>query len=239
MIDRRTIRRPDRPETYRRDKAVSREISPCSEYTRFTAEGRFKDPYTEESVILDSEGMAILFDKGPFEKPRWSKRLGYGMAVVGGDTRVHLHANGKFVIRRALDKDHAVNILKTLSMVSKPNLYSTVHERFLWEVLRDISFGTVDEGLEEIFRWEEEKEPDRIMKDAVRTFKEIDEVLGGNIDDPGYQIELDRLAYKELPLVRELESELKKVLEGNKSKPGRILGISSYLILASLVSQNK
>ncbi len=239
MSDRRTLSRPDRPETYRRDKAVSREISPCSEYTRFTAEGRFKDPYSDESVILDSEGMAILFDKGPFEKPRWSKRLGYGMAVIGGDTRVHLHANGKFVIRRALDKDHAVNILKTLSMISKPNIYSTVHERFFWEILRDISFDPIDEGMGDIFGWEEEEETDRIMNDAVRTFKEIDEVLGENIDDPGCQIELDRLDYKDKPLVRELERELKKVLEGNRSKPGRILGISSYIILASLVSQNK
>jgi len=239
MSDRRTLRRPDRPETYKRDKAVSREITPCSEYTRFTAEGRFKDPYSDESVILDSDGMAILFDKGPFEKPRWSKRLGYGLAVIGGDTRVHLHANGKFVIRRALDKHHAVNILRTLSMISKPNLYSTVHEKFFWEILRDISFHPIDERMEEIFGWEEEEETDRIMQDAIKTFMEIDEVHGGNMDDPEYQIEIDRLAFKGKPLAQELESELKKVLEGNRSKPGRILGISSYLILASLVSKNK
>jgi hypothetical protein len=236
MSDRKTLRRPDRPETYRRDKAVSREITPCSEYTRYTAEGRFRDPYSDESVILDSEGMAILFGLGPFKKPRWSKRLGYGMAIIGEDTRVHLHANGKFVIRRALDKSHAENILKTLSTISKPNIYSTRHERYLWEILRDISFGAENGGMVDIFGWEEEV--DQVMEEAIRTFQEIDEEIGERIDDPDDMVLIDQIHYKGAPLENELKKELNKVLEGNRYQPGKILGISSYIILASMAIPN-
>lgn len=199
-----------------------------------------KDPFTRDSVILDSEGMSIIFTKAPLTRPRWSQRLGYGMGVVGEDTRVHLHANGKYVIRRALDRDHAEKVLELLEMISIPNIYSTHHDGFLWELVRDMAFDRSnmdDDKLLHLFHWGENDDAEGTMKGAVMIFRELTSSLGPKIDArlvSGEEMDPSKLEHNGKELEDILRSDLEKVLAGETMDRGRIIGISAFLILVKL-----
>ncbi|MCU0798231.1 MAG: hypothetical protein MUC62_00975 [Candidatus Thermoplasmatota archaeon] len=122
IIDRLTFERGHIPGPSKREKAAIRDVSPCSEYTRYTMEGTLKDPFSDLAVLLDIPALGTLFINGPFLEPRWSPALGYGLAVIEDDTRIHLYRSGKFVIRRARDRDHVEACYRLVCDLVRPAL---------------------------------------------------------------------------------------------------------------------
>jgi hypothetical protein len=227
---------PDRPDLGRRERSNSKEVTPCSEYTRFTAEGRFKDPFSDNSVIMDSRGMSILFPLGPYSKGKWSDRLGYGMAVVGEDTRIHLHANGKYVIRRALDRDHAEKVLSLLSTISRPTIFSTKHGKYLWEIIRDISLTDErsDEDLNGLINWELEDGDQVDIKNVVERFRELDERIGKKIDDisqNGGKIMREDISDDLDDIIECVKLHYSRLLSNEKVDMSILLGQTAYVIM--------
>jgi hypothetical protein len=237
MNDWKAVTWKKRPESYGREPAMSKEVSPCSEYTRFTAEGRLKDPHSDSSVILDGDLVGYLFRMAPFSEPKWSDRLGYGMAVIGEDTRVHLHANGKYVIRRAMDRQHAQETYLALASISQPALFSSVNKSFLWEIVRDhaLSFDSSRYiSVEELMSWPDESSGNDILLRATEVFKEADEnnssmfaksLESGSIQDP-------KELFEELVGLKEgLSSSLSSIFDRSvNTDRGGILGWGSYIL---------
>lgn len=126
----------DTPGSRTRESHRSKEVSPCSEYTRYTVEGVFKDPWSDLSARFDVETMGILFSNSCFHEPKWSERLGYGMAVIGEDTRLHLHRNGKYIIRRAIDREQAERSYRLVTSLLRPVLIDDRSGKPLWYILR-------------------------------------------------------------------------------------------------------
>lgn len=159
------------PRTTDRVEARYREVSPCSEYTRYTVEGILKHPGSGLSVLTDVHSLGPIFMNSGMKNAKWSDRLGYGIAVAGEDTRVHLHANGKFVIRRALNREHAEELYKTLVHLVKPSLYEPETKRYLWDLVRSSSLdnGKIPEPMEGLLLW-----PDEAGDPAVRMGKVLD-----------------------------------------------------------------
>ena len=239
------VRVQERPDPVGREPAMSKEVTPCSEYTRFTSEGRMRDPHSSFSVILDSFLTGHLFRSGPFNKVKWSERLGYGMCVIGEDTRIHLHINGKYVIRRALDKDHANNIQMVLSQLSRPALYSTKNGSFMWEIIRDISLGSnVDDmkAIDQLFPWPDDGGPENEMEEAIGSFKEADASFSSNVErilEDSCDIELEKISNGSLSVVDEFVKGLRELLDGNMDHNGRILGLGSYILLVITAVKNR
>jgi hypothetical protein len=143
------------PGSRARETARTKEVSPCSEYTRYTVEGILKDPWSDLSARFDVETLGILFANSSFHDPRWSDRLGYGMAVIGEDTRVHLHQNGKYIIRRALDREHAEISYKLITGLLRPVLFDDPSGKPMWYLLREITSDPKgsSERLDKLVRW--------------------------------------------------------------------------------------
>ncbi len=120
IMERLTFGRGQVQGTLKREHAALRDVSPCSEYTRYTMEGTLKDPFSDLSVLLDVPSLGTLFMNGPFLEPRWSPALGYGLAVIEDDTRVHLYRSGKFVIRRARDREHVEACYRLICELVRP-----------------------------------------------------------------------------------------------------------------------
>lgn len=228
----------ERPEIRIREPAMSKEVTPCSEYTRFTAEGRFKDPHSDSSAIMAGDLVGFLFKSSPFVGPKWSDRLGYGIAVIGDDTRIHLHANGKYVIRRAIDRDHAQEAYMALANLAKPAVYSTMERRFVWEIVRDNALSSAfseSSSIEELMSWPDDLSGDEVLERATEVFKEADElyssrfrelVQSGSITGPVDLME-------KLPGPGEsFSAALDSIFNRNIRKdPGGILGWGSYILL--------
>lgn len=180
----RTISSPIRPDATGLVPAVNKEVSPCSEYTRFTAEGRFPGPGSSLNAVLEVDILGLMFVNGPFKDPRWSARLGYGMGVIGNDTRVHLYSNGKYVVRRALDRDHAHRCLSLLASICQPAVYSPISGKFTWEMVRDLSYGFIEPALDnmKLINWQIEDGSD-IVEKAIRSFRKMDEIFGTGIGE--------------------------------------------------------
>jgi hypothetical protein len=157
-----------------------RDVTPCSEYTRYTVEGILKDPRSELSAVLDVEAMGPIFMNSDLRDPKWSSRLGYGMAVVGEDTRIHIHRNGKYIIRRALDRQHAEATYGKIVNMIRPVLYDTESGRYLWDMIRGVLDGNMDPGMIAPFiMWPENEEGDhRSRFEKVRKgASEVDKIL--------------------------------------------------------------
>ncbi|MGA1794043.1 MAG: hypothetical protein ACMUHM_08835, partial [Thermoplasmatota archaeon] len=122
------------PRTSNRTEAQMKEVSPCSEYTRYTVEGVLKYPMSGMSAVLDVHALGPLFLNSGMKDAKWSERLGYGMGVMREDTRVHLHGNGKFIIRRAEDREHAESAYKAIVEMVKPTLFDLDKKRYLWDL---------------------------------------------------------------------------------------------------------
>jgi len=65
------------PRTTNRTEAQMKEVSPCSEYTRYTVEGVLKYPMSGMSAVLDVHALGPLFlnsgmkfDTGSFKRKR-------------------------------------------------------------------------------------------------------------------------------------------------------------------------
>jgi hypothetical protein len=142
------------PQITNRVVPKKKDVSPCSEYTRYTVEGILKDPRSELSALLDVHSMGPIFKYSSFKDPKWSEKLGYGMAVVGEDTRVHIHRNGKYIIRRALDREHAEDTYKTIVNMMRPAIFDEQQDRFMWDLVREITLDeSVPVGIEEMLKW--------------------------------------------------------------------------------------
>ncbi len=164
----------------KRETARSREMSPCSEYTRYTAEGILKDPWSSLSARFDVETLGFLFSNSSFHEPRWSERLGYGMAVIGEDTRVHLHQNGKYVIRRALDREHAENSYRLITGLLRPVLMDDRSSKPLWYLLRDFTiYGSKQpEHLSRLIGWPDlEEAPASTFERVIQGIRTMDGIM--------------------------------------------------------------
>lgn len=244
-MDRKLAYRKKRPSTSRREEALARAVSPCSEYTRYTVEGRFGAPASRFAAVLDPEALGVLFPLGPFTKARWSVKLGYGMAVIGEDTRVHLHDNGRYIVRRALDRTHVERCMDVLVSISYPALYVKGSDLYMWELVRDISFGIDGAGRsipEDAFIWEGPWEnPEEVKEAAVKgfldTYLELEGkaarwsmVKYGSTGKPPY-------TPAEGP-VRVFSEHLEAVLGGERMDPYIVLGISSCIILMDMIADS-
>ncbi|MBN1539998.1 MAG: hypothetical protein JW939_07625 [Candidatus Thermoplasmatota archaeon] len=169
----------DSPRTTDRLEAKSREVSPCSEYTRYTVEGILRHPGSELSVLMDVHCLGPIFMNSGMKNAKWSDRLGYGMAVAGEDTRVHLHGNGKFIIRRASNREHAEELYKTLVHLVKPALYEPGTGRYLWDLIRSSSLdnGKISKPMEDLLLW-----PDETGDPGSRMEKVVEGIRCADID---------------------------------------------------------
>jgi hypothetical protein len=133
-----------------------KDVTPCSEYTRYTVEGILKDPRSELSAVIDVEALGPIFLNSNLKDPKWSTRLGYGIAVEGEDTRIHIHRNGKYIIRRALDRQHAESTYVKIVNMIKPTLYDSNRNRYLWDLVREVLSGRSDlERIAPFINWPE------------------------------------------------------------------------------------
>lgn len=166
------------PSTAGRSESRVKEVSPCSEYTRYTVEGVLKDPRSDLSVVLDVDAMGPIFTNSTLKDPKWSSKLGYGMAGVGEDTRIHIHRNGKFIVRRARDREHAESMYQLIVHMMKPALYDELTGRFLWDIIRERTIDNSDlEDISPLLQWPS---------------SEIDvEDIFGRIRDGARDVELD------------------------------------------------
>ena len=241
-IDRKLSYRKKRPPTSRREEALARAVSPCSEYTRYTVEGRFGAPASRFAAILDPEALGVLFPLGPFTRARWSGKLGYGMAVIGEDTRVHLHDNGRYIVRRALDRTHVERCMNVLVSVSYPALYVEGPDLYMWELVRDISFG-IDGAKrsipEDTFIWEGPWEnPEEVKEAAVKGFLNTYRELEGKAarrSMEGHEPTREHLYTSAEAPVRRFTEHIEAVLGGERMDPYIVLGISSCIILMDMI----
>jgi hypothetical protein len=111
-------------------------------------EGTLKDPFSDLSVLLDVPVLGTLFMNGPFIEPRWSPALGYGLAVIEDDTRVHLYRSGKFVIRRARDREHVETCYRRICDMVRPAMVLPGTGLLFYEDVA-LSRHFIDAGLEE------------------------------------------------------------------------------------------
>jgi hypothetical protein len=156
-----------------------KDVTPCSEYTRYTVEGILKDPRSELSALMDVEALGPIFVNSDLKDPKWSPMLGYGMAVVGEDTRIHIHRNGKYIIRRALDREHAESTYKKIVNLVRPALLDTQKRRFVWDRMREGLIGEPDlEGIAPFVMWPQEEGDLRSRLERIRDgAKEVDAEL--------------------------------------------------------------
>lgn len=235
--DWRIICNPIRPDIKGLVPALNKELSPCSEHTRFSAEGRFPGPGSSLNAVLDVDILGLLFVNGPFKDPRWSAKLGYGMGVLGNDTRVHLYSNGKYVVRRALDREHADRCLSLLASICQPAAYSSRLKKFTWEIVRDLALGHIDPDpdVRNVFNWQIEDGSD-IIEDSIGSFKKMDNIFGtgiGKIIGKGEPATLEDIDSVDGRLLDHLNEGYSNVLsEGGNDLRGAILGISSFTALA-------
>lgn len=232
----RMVKAPNRPEPVGLVPAVEKEISPCSEYTRFTVEGRFPGPGSNMNAVLDGEVLGKMFSNGPFKNPRWSSKLGYGMAVIDEDTRVHLHSNGKYIIRRAMDKDHALKCQTLLAAITRPAVYSTSMDSFIWEKVRDLSLGVEEVNPESIslVNWQLE-DGENIGDTALASFNEMNGKYGRKIDELMEEektAEMENIASGGDLLLDELRVAFSRLLESDHPESGRVVGVSSFASLS-------
>jgi hypothetical protein len=227
---------PLRPDPSGRQPSSSKEISPCSEYTRYTVEGRFPGPSSDLASIIDNDSIGMIFLAGPFIDPRWSAKLGYGMAVIGEDTRIHLHGNGKYVIRRAMDREHAERCLDLLRAICRPVVFSTAEGRFLWEMLRDLSLGYREEGdkWKGELKWQYENDGD-LIAEGMDSFREMDRAYGGIVDNllkDGKSAGIEDVRDSNRFLLKDLNGCLTDVLvDEDPGSQGRCLGTASFAVL--------
>lgn len=167
------------PSVISRLEPKTKDVSPCSEYTRYTVEGVLKDPRSRFSAILDVNSLGPIFINSTLKDPKWSSRLGYGMAVVGEDTRIHIHRNGKYIIRRALDREHAESTYKIIVQMMKPVLFDADSDRFLWDLLKEMIIEKKDPGtLSPMIAWPLENSELATIIDNIKIgVKEVDDKI--------------------------------------------------------------
>jgi hypothetical protein len=101
------------------------------------------------------------------------------MAVVGEDTRIHIHRNGKFIIRRALDREHAESTYNIIVQMMKPVLFDADADRFFWDLLKEMINEKKDPGtLSPMIGWPlENAEIGSIIDNIKIGVKEVDEKI--------------------------------------------------------------
>ncbi len=235
-----------------RTSPVPKEITPCSEYTRFTLETVVEDPNeTGKNAIFESHSMGILFNSGNYEDIKWSEKLGYGMAVVDDDVKLMVHTNGKMVIRRAFDRDYAEAHFIGLKTLILPSIYCTITGQTLWEMLVGahlVGTGVFDPGCTK----DSEQCRSSILSRITLESRGLENVMSGYTEENGTTGARMRDAIKDLLSLKETSSE--SIIEllrdlhnvvGNRLKEisrklfgfdpvekGEFLGRSSFLLSA-------
>ena len=128
-----------------RTKPSMSEISPCSEYTRFTMEGVLADPLLpEKNAVFDPITLGESFRSSRFSSKKWSEPLSYGMAVDREDTRIHLQGKGKIIVRRAMDRDHAVSLFNEIAGLMWPSLLDSTSGMTVSETIHSLSLHDME-----------------------------------------------------------------------------------------------
>ncbi|MCK5773856.1 MAG: hypothetical protein KAH57_08720 [Thermoplasmata archaeon] len=235
-----------------RTSPIPKEITPCSEYTRFTLETVVEDPNEPgKNAIFESRSMGTLFKSGDYKEIKWSDKLGYGMAVVDDEVKLMVHTKGKMVIRRALDRDYAeVHFLAMKSLIL-PSMYCAITGQTLWEILVGAHLAETgvfpepsddphkcrssiltrialeSSDIEHVMRGysNENQTTGRTMRDVIK------ELLSGDRTDAEETSHL----LKDLHLV--IEERLKEIsrhlLDSGTIERGEFVGRSSFLLSAS------
>lgn len=103
------------------------EVTPCSEYSRFTVEGVLADPLSpEKNAVFEPLSLGATFRSSRFREKRWSDPLAYGMAFVEEDVRIHLQGRGKIIIRRSPDREAANRLYMEIADIMWPSLYCSI-----------------------------------------------------------------------------------------------------------------
>jgi len=93
------------------------EVQPCGEYEKVTVETQLPSTNGWLFDLFDmSIACRILAETPIFDKVRCSPELGYSLAETG-ESRIHIFRSGKMTVRRAENKDHALEVVRTLTRV--------------------------------------------------------------------------------------------------------------------------
>jgi hypothetical protein len=121
------------------------EITPCSEYSRFTVEGILADPLSpEKNAVFETRSMGALFRASGLREKKWSDPLSYGMALYADDIRVHIQGKGKIIIRRAHDKEEASRLFLDMADLIHPSLYCSIGGHSLADTIREMALCGID-----------------------------------------------------------------------------------------------
>ncbi len=191
-----------------RTSHAPKEITPCSEYTRFTLEAVVEDPNEPgKNALFESHSMGTLFRSGNYEDIKWSEKLGYGMAVVDDDVKLMVHSRGKMVIRRAFDRDYAEAHFLGMKTMMLPSIYCTITGQTLWEML-------VGEHLSGsgVFKADRSNVFDQCQLSIISTISMVgdglEQVMSGYTKENGTTGDRMRKAIKEILSVNETSSKL-------------------------------
>jgi len=90
------------------------ELQPCAHYGKVTLEAQLSRPLGSVFDVFDScEMCASLGNIGLLKNVRCSLEMGYSLAEHH-DTRMHIFKSGKVVMRRAADRNQAMDALKVI-----------------------------------------------------------------------------------------------------------------------------
>jgi hypothetical protein len=122
-----------------RTKPSVQEVTPCSEYSRFTVEGILGDPLDQDrNAVFETTSLGALFRASRFREKKWSDPLSYGMALEWEDIRVHLQGKGKVIVRRARDKEEANRLFLEVADLMWPSVYCSIGGHTLADTLKSI-----------------------------------------------------------------------------------------------------
>ena len=132
------------------------EITPCSEYSRFTIEGILADPLSQENnAVFETRSLGALFRSSRFRDKKWSDPLSYGIAMEVPDIRIHLQGKGKIIVRRARDSEEASGLFLEIADLMHPSLYCSLGGHSLADTVREMALCGIDtpECLDPMMEW--------------------------------------------------------------------------------------
>jgi len=119
------------------------EVTPCSEFTRYTIEGILPDPMDPgHNGVFHPFALGECFKASRFSEKKWSDPLSYGMAIIEDDIRVHIQGRGKVIVRRARTKQEAKALYSEVSDLMRPSLLCGLGGHTVAEALLSISRGS-------------------------------------------------------------------------------------------------
>ncbi len=235
-----------------RTSPIPKEITPCSEYTRFTLETVVEDPNEPgKNAIFESRSMGTLFNSGDYKDIKWSDKLGYGMAVVDDEVKLMVHTKGKMVIRRALDRDYAEVHFLALKALILPSMYCAITGQTLWEIL--VGVHLVQTGIFSGPSYDHDECSSSILSRISLESSDVEHVMNGyskenettgkmmrkaiNDQFSGDGTDADEISDLSRELYLRIEGRLKEIakplLSSGTVERGEFVGRSSFLLSAS------